>query len=191
MNKINKVISTAALAAVIAGVGAVGAVQTAQAAKDVTVEQAGQTGQTDGLNHVDQKLIDAAQAKLKEFVKGPVTFTKAETTKLGDEEVVCFVISEIKMESEASVNENVTVKRDGSVVNLYLSTSYKELNETTKANLDSAWKQAFNTDSSDIERVNVHYTNSDYYYTGLNYSNITATNSKNESIDLMNGKLKK
>ncbi|RRJ66576.1 hypothetical protein EHV15_29360 [Paenibacillus oralis] len=193
-----KVLSTAALAAIIAGAGTIGvmrAVEAAPEAKAATAEQAEhavqaeQAGKTAGLGHVDQELIGAAQAKLKEFVERPVTFIKAETTKLGDEEAVCFVISETKMGSETSPNENVTVKHDGTVVNLFLGTSYKELNDTTKAKLDLAWKQALNTDSSDIERVFVHYTNSEYYYTGLNYSNITATNSKNESVDLMGGKL--
>ncbi|MEC0331430.1 hypothetical protein P4H42_17605 [Paenibacillus macerans] len=205
-----KVLSTAALAAIIAGAGTVGvmrAVQAAPAAKSAVPQEAAQAakaaqtsqtsqaekaehaGQTAGLNNVDQKLIDAAQAKLKEFVKEPVAFLKAETAKLGDEEAVCFVISETKMGSETSPNENVTVKRDGTVVNLYLSTSYKELNDNVKAKLDLAWKQAYNKDSSGIERVFVHYTNSEFYFTGLDYTNITAANGKKESVDLINGKL--
>ena len=76
-----KVVSTAALAAIIAGTEAIGATGTVQAA---SAAEAGQTEQTGKVNikNVDKKLVDAAQAKLKEYAKGSVSFSKAETTNI-------------------------------------------------------------------------------------------------------------
>lgn len=145
-----KVVSTAALAAIIAGTGAIGATGTVQAA---SAAEAGQTEQTGKVNikNVDKKLVDAAQAKLKEYAKGSVSFSKAETTEYNGE-----VVS-LSWQKNGQLSGSVYVKPDGKVVRVYLDLKYAQLNDTLKSKLSSAWKQLYQKAPSGFTSLDVNY----------------------------------
>ncbi|CAM3856258.1 MULTISPECIES: hypothetical protein [Paenibacillus] len=174
MNKIYKVVSTAALAAVLAGVGAVGAVQAGKGGK---VEQAGNAVSSNKVNQLtsDQKLVDAAQAKLKEFIMTPVSFSKAETVDYGGE-VISF-----SWEKKSTLAGEVLVKPDGKVVKLYVNPKLVELNDSTKSKLNAAWKQIFNKSADGYTRLNVHYLEEGGSTDIIAYSN-------NDFVNLVDGK---
>ncbi|GJM69979.1 hypothetical protein HMSSN036_21950 [Paenibacillus macerans] len=143
-----KVVSTAALAAIIAGTGAIGAAGTVQAA---SAAEAGQTEQTVNIKNVDKKLVDAALAKLKEYAKGSVSFSKAETTEYNGEAV------SLSWQKNGKLAGSVYVKPDGKVVRVYLDLKYAQLNDTLKSKLSSAWKQLYQKTPSGFTSVDVNY----------------------------------
>ncbi|RRJ66575.1 hypothetical protein EHV15_29355 [Paenibacillus oralis] len=168
-----KVLSTAALAAIIAGTGAAGASGSVQAA---SIAEAAQTEQTVNLKNVDQKLIDAAQTKLKEHAKGSVSFSKAETTEYNGE-----VVS-LSWQKNGKLAGSVYVKPDGKVVRVYLDLKYAQLNDTLKSKLGTAWKQLYKKTAPGFTKLDVNYLED-------GSTDIMAF-CNNERITLVDGKVK-
>ncbi|WP_194543798.1 hypothetical protein [Paenibacillus sp. JZ16] len=169
-----KVLSTAALAAIIAGSGAM---ETAEMVQAASGPQTGQAKQTININNVDQKLVMAAQTKLKEYVNESVSFNKAETTDYNGE-----VVS-LSWQKNGKLAGSVYVKPDGKVVRVNLDLKYVQMNGTIKSKLNTAWKQLYKKTAPGFTKLDVNYLQE-----GAGSTDITAF-CNNERITLVNGKV--
>jgi|GEM_PF-5651955 len=169
---IYKVLSAAALAAIIAGAGVAGSVQAAPAA------QAGQKERAVGLENVDQKLIEAAQTKLKEYAKGSISFSKAEPKEYNGE------VLSLSWQVNGNLAGSVYVKPDGKVVRVFLDLKYAQLNDTIKSKLGTAWKQLYKKTAPGFTSLDVNYLDEG----GKGSTNIMAF-CNDERITLVDGKL--